>query len=1309
MSEQTAGISKGSNLFPGGEMIQSTAVRNKHLSGSERLPLSSIPSLPNPNGIPLDNRRNSSDSTSDYNDSEQNLDDDTYIDNSMGADGGFVEFQLDQPGWKKKAQIKEIDHDFHKIKQNYENARTFEKQEQDTELSSQLDSEKSEPSDGKDKDTDKDKDRNDDDDEDDDYMDEWKEIDTQLNYGDVYNIKGEKVDFFHSQDELTNQNSVANVEKYKKKKSSSQKIASTSLNVAKRAVQITAGVKIGQDEKERELREKYQRAHLINTDNTKQGYTRIDEENQARKFNEMDKKFDFLFQNENSNLRKLHNASSTSFSSSVDNLSKVTDDFMRGDKFDEIFDQEGRDDNELNSSMQVMSTKNMLNDPQKIAYAALVKLIIVHLNTALINVRGSNSTKILKKLAISHTSFMRWSMEVMNSLYQHLDIKNEGEIKMIETLSCHGLEYSDLAKTFDKNVTIENHLKDGENHDDDLKLINVNKTELVDDQTIEIDIKWTLICDLFLILLESSVYDSRSRTLLIHFAQSIGITKLEVYQFERRITDSLEVDEAFEIINNNQTWNESDILKEHKKKQRNSKIIKIALATAAGGLVIGLSAGALAPVIGAGLAAGLTTIGIGGTGGFLAGAGGTAIIATGGVMSGMRAGKNAMSHRVGSVKTFEFIPLHNNRRVNLIITVSGWMSGEMDDVRLPFSTVDQVMGDLYSLLWEPEMLTSMGQTINILANEILTQSIQQILGSTLLITLMAGLQLPMMLSKLGYLLDNPWNNSLDRAWRSGKVLADTLRRNKLGVRPITLVGFSLGARLIYSCLLHLAKSGDYGIVENVFLFGSPTVMHDDEMAQARSVVSGRFVNGYMKQDWILGYLFRATSGGLRSIAGLSPVDEERFNVENFNCQEHVKGHMQYREAMPKLLKEVGWEVLEDQFVEIEQPNPGEEERQRKLLGDFEKAQHSKKKKSWYSKVFGRKNKEWWEMYEEGEKEKQKEKEKKKKIKQNEKNANGSDDDGSISEEESIADADFDIEALKREIANIQKEAKKMEAKKSYKLTKVKTEKNVKDNEHENENVNSSRKSVESETNNERTSQTVSSNLDEPRTPDFKRVHDDHAFKTESTSTSSNTGNASSPVKDTDFTHPNFHLSPVKSVNDKPVVFEPKKIRKRTSLIQLVESKETDSNATNRGDPRGNGELKQFRITSTSSTHGHESRKPSFNKSPAMNLNMFQPISNVSPNFGENDLHPGKQDEILPVVEKHSQNVVAEQKSIDYGEYDTPQEEHLEIMFDDDIDKIESEIREQQKSKSGYGPATGIDYGDEDEFPQDESHVQFSFE
>ena len=87
------------------------------------------------------------------------------------------------------------------------------------------------------------------------------------------------------------------------------------------------------------------------------------------------------------------------------------------------------------------------------------------------------------------------------------------------------------------------------------------------------------------------------------------------------------------------------------------------------GLVIGLSAGLLAPVIGAGLAARFTTIGIGGTSGFLAGAGSAAVITTAGTVTGMNIAGRGMGKRTQMVSTFKILPLYNNRRINVFLTI----------------------------------------------------------------------------------------------------------------------------------------------------------------------------------------------------------------------------------------------------------------------------------------------------------------------------------------------------------------------------------------------------------------------------------------------------------------------------------------------------------------------------------------------------------------------------------------------------------------------------------------------------------------
>ena len=141
------------------------------------------------------------------------------------------------------------------------------------------------------------------------------------------------------------------------------------------------------------------------------------------------------------------------------------------------------------------------------------------------------------------------------------------------------------------------------------------------------------------------------------------------------------------------------------------------------------------------------------------------------------------------------------------------------------------------------------------------------------------------------------------------------------------------------------------------------------------------------------------------MAGLAPVEVP--GVENYNVTEMVPGHMAYRAAMPKLLREVGWIVESDEFTEIEDPDPeNHEKRQRELINEIEEArkemekkQQEKEKKGafsfWRKKKAAKKD---WEVYDE---------------KSQEKGAINKDDDPSKIAENPIM---FDIDALRAEVA-----------------------------------------------------------------------------------------------------------------------------------------------------------------------------------------------------------------------------------------------------------------------------------------------------
>lgn len=649
------------------------------------------------------------------------------------------------------------------------------------------------------------------------------------------------------------------------------------------------------------------------------------------------------------------------------------------------------DEEQRDAGSQLQATKDLLTDGQRIAYVGVTRLTMYNMLKELEDIEVTKATK--KDFSKAIEDMTKWGQQMMVRLYAHMEIDSAEQL-MIEQLADHGVQPTDLVPPLMQTSSVRNPMAKSESLQkaalsenaengqgapeppsatpETLPLKNVDEkgvprvqppSQMEHTAKIELDLRWTVLCDLFLLLILDSVYDSRSRRLLEQVAKAMDISWMQICRFEKRVIDALEMQEEA----NKENWNEEEHMEKRRRMGLKKKYMVMGLATVGGGLVIGLSAGLLAPVIGAGLAAGFTTIGVTGTAGFLSGVGGAALITSAATAAGGTIAVRASHRRTGAVKTFEYRPLHNNKRLNLILTVSGWMNGQVDDVRLPFSTVDPIMGDIYSLLWEPEMLQSMGDTINILATEALTQTVQQVLGSTILVALMASLQLPIVLTKLSYLIDNPWTVSLDRANSAGLILADSLIDRHLGNRPITLLGFSLGSRLIFSCLKELAARGARGIVQNVYLFGSPIVAKQDEYLRARSVVSGRFVNGYASNDWILGYLFRATSGGIMRVAGLAPV-EGVPGLENLDVTQLVNGHMAYRTAMPKLLREVGWEVQSDVFSEIEDPDPeNHQKRQRELIREIDQARKEaeakpEKKRFGFFKRGKLAEKKGWETY-----------------------------------------------------------------------------------------------------------------------------------------------------------------------------------------------------------------------------------------------------------------------------------------------------------------------------------------------------------
>ena len=93
------------------------------------------------------------------------------------------------------------------------------------------------------------------------------------------------------------------------------------------------------------------------------------------------------------------------------------------------------------------------------------------------------------------------------------------------------------------------------------------------DKDVTLDIRWTVLCDLFLVLIADSVYDARSRVLLENVALKLGLGWLDVVKFERRVTETLEIQEGVEKLE------QQDSIQGVQKNSKKRRYLMLGLAT----------------------------------------------------------------------------------------------------------------------------------------------------------------------------------------------------------------------------------------------------------------------------------------------------------------------------------------------------------------------------------------------------------------------------------------------------------------------------------------------------------------------------------------------------------------------------------------------------------------------------------------------------------------------------------------------------------------------------------------------------------
>ncbi len=163
-----------------------------------------------------------------------------------------------------------------------------------------------------------------------------------------------------------------------------------------------------------------------------------------------------------------------------------------------------------------------------------------------------------------------------------------------------------------------------------------------------------------------------------------------------------------------------------------------------------------------------------------------------------------------------------------------------------------------------------------------------------------------LLSMAADIAKNPWHASMFRAGKTGVQLAEAISRTD--GKSYTLVGHSLGCRVIFYALEALATKKDAPRIDNVILLGGAVGRTDDEgWRRAASAVNGRIFNCYSSRDHVLSTLYRTANLGLSDPIGLGPIAARSSKICNIDCSSHVGSHTAWKSdygAVIRRLREI---------------------------------------------------------------------------------------------------------------------------------------------------------------------------------------------------------------------------------------------------------------------------------------------------------------------------------------------------------------------------------------------------------------------
>ncbi len=278
--------------------------------------------------------------------------------------------------------------------------------------------------------------------------------------------------------------------------------------------------------------------------------------------------------------------------------------------------------------------------------------------------------------------------------------------------------------------------------------------------------------------------------------------------------------------------------------------------------------------------------------------GGVTLLTTAGAALGGIEGVATANAYFGDIDGFDIRKLRHGSG-EAILFIDGFLT-QKEDRSTPWQSGTAIAypeNPLYSVTWESKRLADLGylagaggsrSAVGFFVGRHATKGIADFSAPIPWATIVARLT------------RNPWHTAMSKAKTTGFLLAELIARTE-NPAGFTLMGHSLGARVVFYALEALSRTGREVVCDAYLLGGAVGVGSPDSWRMAARSVRGTIYNFYSERDAVLRYLYRGVNAFLSQPAGLGPIDASESKIRNVNVTDLVAKHTEYKAQLAAVL------------------------------------------------------------------------------------------------------------------------------------------------------------------------------------------------------------------------------------------------------------------------------------------------------------------------------------------------------------------------------------------------------------------------